>query len=51
MLAAQACNGKQSELYNFKPKLNRKRENISATNRFILSFLIIRVVVSSFVFD
>ena len=37
-LAVQAHNGEQREPHNSKLKTNRKREDISATNRSVLSF-------------
>ena len=37
-LAVQAHNGELCEPHNSKLKTNRKREDISATNRFVLSF-------------
>ncbi|MBQ7223996.1 MAG: hypothetical protein IJX06_00335 [Clostridia bacterium] len=37
-LAVQAHNGEQGEAHNSKLKNNKKRENILAMNRFVLSF-------------
>ena len=51
-LALQAHNGEQCEPHNSKLKTNRKRENFSAINRFVLSSVVIRVWAwSLFVFD